>query len=167
MGGIRTAENTLADEVVESLGPRFLCLADRNFFSFSLWNKAQGTGAELVWRVKKNAVLPLEERRKDGSYLSHIYSSTYDRKVQRNGVVVRVVEYRLEGLPDAEDLYRLIMTILDPDCAPAEELAALYHDRWEIETAFGGLKTHLRGARIVLRSKTPDSVLQEAYGLLC
>jgi hypothetical protein len=63
-------------------------------------------------------------------------------------------------------LYRLITTILDPDHAPARELAALYHERWEIETALDELKTHLRGARIVLRSKTPDLVRQEFYGLI-
>jgi hypothetical protein len=65
-----------------------------------------------------------------------------------------------------EPLYRLLTTILDPDAAPAHELAVLYHERWEIETALDELKTHLRGARIVLRSKTPDLVHQEFYGLL-
>ena len=66
----------------------------------------------------------------------------------------------------AEPLYRLITTILDPDRAPAHELAALYQERWEIETALDELKTHLRGAGIVLRSKTPDLVRQEFYGLM-
>jgi len=80
--------------------------------------------------------------------------------------VVRVIEYRLEGVPGAEPLYRLVTTILDPSQAPAQELAALYHERWEIETALDELKTHLRGAKIVLRSKTPDLVRQEFYGLL-
>ena len=80
--------------------------------------------------------------------------------------MVRVVEYRLEGVAGAEPLYRLVTTILDPDRAPARELAALYHERWEIETALDELKTHLRGARIVLRSKTPDLVRQEFYGLI-
>lgn len=63
-------------------------------------------------------------------------------------------------------LYRLITTILDPQMAPADRLAALYHERWEIETAFDELKTHLRGARIVLRSRTPDLVRQEFHGLI-
>ena len=63
-------------------------------------------------------------------------------------------------------MYRLVTTILDPEKAPAPELAALYHERWEIETALDELKTHLRGARIVLRSKRPDLVRQEFYGLL-
>lgn len=69
-------------------------------------------------------------------------------------------------MPGAEPIYRLLTTILDPDKAPAQEMAALYHERWEIETAFDELKTHLRGSKIVLRSKTPDLVRQEFYGLL-
>jgi hypothetical protein len=80
-------------------------------------------------------------------------------------VLLRVVEYRLEGVEGAEPLYRLVTSILDPAQAPARELAALYHQRGEIETAFGELKTHLRGAQIVLRSKTPELVRQEFYGL--
>jgi len=84
MGGIRIGENTLANEVVESLEPGFLGLADRNFFSFSLWSKALETGADLLWRVKKDAVLPVEERLEDGSYLSHVYRSTQDRKKKRH-----------------------------------------------------------------------------------
>ncbi len=86
--------------------------------------------------------------------------------MRRRGVPVRVIDYRLTGVPDAEPLYRLVTTILDPAEASARELAALYHERWEIETAFGELKTYLRGSKIVLRSKTPDLVLQEIYGLL-
>jgi IS4 transposase len=80
--------------------------------------------------------------------------------------VVRVIDYRLKGVPGAEPIYRLITTILDPAQAPATELAALYHERWEIENALDELKTHLRGAQIVLRSKTPELVRQEFYGLM-
>src|SRR6266436_8537339 len=108
----------------------------------------------------------MEQRLPDGSYLSHIYASTADRRNRRNGIAVRVIEYRLEGVKGAEPLYRLITTILDHQQAPAEELAALYHERWEIETALDELKTHLRGAQIVLRSKTPELVQQEFFGLL-
>lgn len=166
LAGYRTGESRLADKVVQSLAPGFLCLADRNFLSFALWKRAAATGADLLWRARKNAVLPMEERLEDGSYLSHVYPTPGDRRKGKNGIAVRVVEYRLEGIPDTEDMYRLITTIREPDRAPAKELAALYHDRWEIETAFDELKTHLRGARIILRSKTPELVLQEAYGLL-
>jgi hypothetical protein len=77
-----------------------------------------------------------------------------------------LVEYRLEGLAEAEPLYRLATTILAPARAPAAELAALYHERWEIEGALAALKTQLRGAKVVLRSKTPELVRQEVWGLL-
>src|SRR6202035_1659086 len=72
---------------------------------------------------------------------------------------------------DAEPIYRLITTILDPTQAPAKELAALYHERWEIETALDELKTHLRGAKIVLRRQDsrfgPAGVLWLVDGSLC
>ena len=116
--------------------------------------------------MKKNLRLVCEQRLPDGSYLSHMYPCERDWRHKTNGIAVRVIDYRLEGIEDAEPIYRLATTILDPDKAPASELAALYHQRWEIETAFDELKTHLRGARMVLRSKTPDLVRQEFYGLL-
>jgi hypothetical protein len=165
-GPYRTSEIELARSVLGRLRPGMLCLADRNFYSFALWSQAAATGAELVWRMKANAVLPCVERLEDGSYLSKIYPSEKDRRHDRHALWVRVIEYRLEGLPDAEPLYRLLTTILLPNVAPARELAALYHERWEIETSLDELKTHLRGRRIVLRSKTPELVRQEFYGLL-
>ena len=166
MGPYGCSEITLAKEVVPHLRKGMLCLADRNFFSYQLWNKARVSGADLLWRIKKNLILPCEQRLPDGSYLSRIYASRRDRRRGANAVLVRVIEYRLEGVEDSEPLYRLLTTILDPEQAPAEELAALYPERWEIETALDKLKTHLRGACIVLRSKTPELVEQEFYGLL-
>jgi Insertion element 4 transposase N-terminal/Transposase DDE domain len=166
MAGCETGEISLARAVLASLQRGMLCLADRGLFGFALWQEARATGAELLWRIKKNIRLPCAKRLADGSYLSYIYACAGDRRRQINGVPVRVIEYRLEGVAGAEPLYRLVTTILDPDLAPARELAALYHERWEIETALDELKTHLRGARIVLRSKTPDLVRQEFYGLI-
>lgn len=166
MGGVDTGEITLAKEVLTSLVTGMLCLADRNFFGFELWNQARATGADLLWRIKKNLRLPCEKRLPDGSYLSRIYASPKEQRHGQNGVVVRVIEYRLEGIPGTEPIYRLLTTILDHEAAPADELAALYHERWEIETALDELKTHLRGSRIALRSKTPDLVQQEFYGLM-
>ena len=166
MGDYGTGEVTLAKGVLAWLRQGMLCLADRQFFGFELWNQAWATGAELLWRIKKNLRLACEQRLADGSYLSRIYPSERDRRHNTNGVMVRVIEYRLEGVAGTEPIYRLLTTILDPEQAPARQLAALYHERWEIETALDELKTHLRGARIVLRSKTPDLVRQEFYGLL-
>jgi hypothetical protein len=165
MADYATSETALAKTVLPSLIKGMLCLADRGFFGFEMWKQAVATGADLLWRVRKNILLPCERRLPDGSYLSRIYTSQQDQRGGRNGVVVRVIEYRLEGVEGAEPLYRLATTVLD-QLAPAAELAALYHERWEIETALDELKTHLRGTHIVLRSKTPDLVRQEFYGLL-
>jgi hypothetical protein len=153
MADYATDEITLARDVVPALRKGMLCLADRFFPSYTLWKAAAKTGADLLWRVRQNARLEVDQRLPDGSYLSRIYASTKDRRKQRHAIVVRVIEYRLNDVPGAEPIYRLITTILD-------------HERWEIETALDELKTHLRGAQIVLRSKTPELVQQEFYGLL-
>ena len=166
VSGYGKSELALAKEVIASLEPGMLCLADRNFFGYAFWEEARATKAELVWRAKKNLNLPCLKRFRDGSYLSVIDASEKDRRHGKNGIEMRVIEYTLEDVPEAEPLYRLVTTILNPAQAPATELAALYHDRWEIETAFDEFKTHLRGAKIVLRSKQPDLVRQEFYGFM-
>ena len=159
-------ETSLAQQVVPHLSKQMLCLADRNFFSYALWEKAPGGGAELLWRVKKNMRLDCEKRLVDGSYLSQVYPSERDYRHKTNGIVVRAIDYELQDVAHAEPVYRLVTTILNCQRASAQELAGLYHERWEIETSLDELKTHLRGAQIVLRSKTPDLVRQEFYGLM-
>ena len=166
MDAYKVAEVTLAKAVLPRLKKGMLCLADRQFFGFELWRQARETGADLLWRMKKNMRMACEKRLPDGSYLSHVYPSERDWRHKTNGIVLRVIDYCLEGIEGSEPIYRLATTILDATKAPASELAALYHQRWEIETAFDELKTHLRGAKIVLRSKTPDLVRQEFYGLM-
>jgi hypothetical protein len=166
MDGYVTSEHALAKQVMPGLSAGMLCLADRLFAGYSLWNQGRSTGADLLWRVGKTFLLPPDKRLSDGSFLSYLYPSVQGRQRKRNAVMVRVIEYRLEGVANAEPGYRLITTILDHETAPAEELAALYHERWEIETALDELKTHLRGSRIILRSKMPDLVRQEFHGLM-
>jgi hypothetical protein len=166
LGRYEDGETTLARPALAALQPGMLCLADRQFFGHALWQEAAATGADLLWRVKRNLRLPREAVLADGSYLTTIYPSEKDRRQRANGCRLRVIEYRLAGVAGAEPLYRLVTTLLDPTGTPAEELAALYHERWEIEGALDELKTHLRGAGVVLRSKTPDLVRQEFWGLL-
>ena len=169
VGAYPSGETTLACELLGSLDKGMLVLADRNFFSFNLWNEARDSGADLLWRTKTNRSLAVDKRLGDGSYLSHIQAND-DRRRLENPVAVRVVEYRVEdpGRPQSEDTaYRLITTVVDPKKAPAAELAALYPQRWELETVLDELKTHQRGPRVVLRSKSPEGVRQEVYGYLC
>ena len=122
----------------------------------------------LLWRTRRGHVLRPHERLPDGSWLARLrrFSNYHMRGTD---VVVRVIDYAVAdpGRPQAEDRYRLLTTITDPHAAPAAELAALYPQRWEFETALDQLKTHQRGPRVVLRSKMPDGVRQEIYGYLC
>jgi hypothetical protein len=166
MDSYDVGEVTLAEKLIPQLKPGMLCLADRGYIGYRLWKLGSGTGADLLWRLSRSLLLPREKELKDGSFLTTIYETPSDRRKGRNGIVLRVVEYTLEGVKDAESFYRVGTTVLDPDLLPGKDMAALYHERWEIETAFAELKTHLRGKQIVLRSKTPDLVRQEFYGLL-
>ena len=170
MDSYDVGEVTLAKGLVTAaLGPGMLVLADRGFTAFPLWDKAAATGADLLWRAKNNAVLPVLERLPDGSFRSEIVA-TADKRAREQVRPVRVIEYTLEdtGRPAAAGTrYRLLTTITDPEAAPAGELAALYAQRWELESVFDELKTHQRGPRVVLRSRTPDGVRQEAWGYLC
>jgi len=160
------SEVRLAPALLARLRPEMLCLADRAFVGFELWREAAASGANLLWRVRANQVLPCHDVLPDGSYLSRLYASPAHRRRDEDGLVVRVIEYRLEGVPGAEPLYRLVTTLLDPAAAPAAELAALYHERWESEGTFAELKVSLPGERLMLRSRRADLVEQEVYGLL-
>jgi hypothetical protein len=166
IGRYDTSEVRLAPDLLERLHSGMLCLADRAFVGFALWRTATAAGADLVWRVRSNQVLPCHRRLADGSYLSRLYPSPTHRRRDDGGTPVRVIEYRLDGIPDAEPLYRLITTLLDPAEAPAAELAALYHERWEEESAFAELKVTLPGKRLMLRSHRADLAEQELYALL-
>lgn len=170
VGRYKDAEQHLAQRLLSAFVPGMLVLADRGFIGYELWSAAAARGADLLWRTKANHVLTVERRLADGSFLSRIYPSQKDRRHQSGGVAVRVVEYALDGSAatgDEETTYRLLTTVLDPDRAPGGELAALYAERWEFEIALDELKTHQRSPRVVLRSKMPDGVAQEAYGYLC
>jgi Insertion element 4 transposase N-terminal/Transposase DDE domain len=171
MGPLAQGETTLAAGLLGAdgaLGAGMLLLADRLFAGAELWRHAAATGAQLLWRTRSNAVLPVLEAFADGSYRSQITAAT-DRRHGVAPTVVRVVEYRLDdpGRPKAKgQVYRLLTTILDPRKAPAAELAALYHERWEVEGLLDELKTQQRGAKVVLRSKTPAMVAQEVWAML-
>lgn len=162
LGPLRTGEHDLARKVFASLRPGMLVLADRGFFGVDLWCTAAATGADLLWRVRKDIVLAVVEQLPDGSYLSEIFDQR-DIHHTRSGVRVRVVEYTIAG---HDHVYRLITTILDPTRAPAEQLAVLYAQRWEFESTLDEIKTHLGGAHLVLRSQHPDGAEQEIYGFL-
>jgi hypothetical protein len=165
VGPYTTSEVALADELIGRLEPGMLLLADRGFYSFGLWRKAIGTGADLLWRVKTGLRPQHLETLADDSWLAQIRPSVGDTSVEP--ITVRVIDYTVDDGRENSESYRLFTTILDPDEASATELAGAYAERWEIELTFDELKTHQRGPRTVLRSKSPDLVLQEIWGHLC
>lgn len=176
------SEHKLARQVLCSLQPGMLLLCDRNFAGYELWGLAADTGADLLWRLKSNVVfLPLQVL-PDGSFISvmptpaegirharvRAQGAVLDQPLQ--GHIVRIIEYMVtvaasDGSSRSEP-FRLVTTILDHELAPAKQLATLYHERWEIENSYQELKTRLRGAEFILRSKSPDLVRQELFGFL-
>jgi len=157
-------ERTLAERLLPSLTPEMLVLEDRGFVGDDWLRRVRATGAHVLCRLRSNMHFPVQRRLADGSFLSATRPPVGSEEAP---LVVRVVEYTLRGVPGAAPVYRLVTSLLDPAIAPATEVAALYHERWEAESTFDEFKTHLRGgAAIRLRSKTPDLVRQEVYGLL-
>jgi transposase IS4-like protein/DDE family transposase len=160
VGPLSAHETVLARQVFTALTPAMLLIADRLYRGHDLWQAAAASGADLLWRARSDAILPVHTALPDGSYLSAIYS---DKHHKGPGVTVRVIEYTLDG---QDTVYRLTTTILDPQHAPAADLAALYTQRWEFESTLDELKTHQGGLSLILRSQQPDGVRQEIYGFL-
>ncbi len=180
-GFYAASEQVLARRVLGGLRPGMLLLADRNFPGHELWGLATATGADLAWRIRKNLVFIPVRRLADGSFLSvmgtpaenvrHGQARAAGRPLAGPpaGHLVRIIEYTItvhaDGSAQSES-FRLVTTLLDPDEAPAEELAALYHERWESELGYGEIKTRLRGAGFILRSRSPELVRQEMFAFL-
>jgi hypothetical protein len=170
IGTYSESEATLAGRLLDRLEPGMLLTADRGFFSYALWRKSVATGADLLWRIRTDTSGPkpthLEDLR-DGSWLAHLRQTHSAAARRAEPILVRIIDYTIDDGRENPESYRLFTTILDPDEVSAADLAAAYTQRWEIELTFDELKTHQRGPRTVLRSKSPDLVLQEIWGHLC
>ena len=170
IGTYHQSEIILTERLLPRLDPAMLLLADRGFFSYALWRKAIGTGADLLWRVRTDKAGPKATHLRDledGSWLAHLRRSTPAAARREEPMLVRVVDYTIDDGRANTGTYRLFTTLLDPTEASAVDLAAAYQQRWEVELAFDELKTHQRGPRTVLRSKSPELVQQEIWGHLC
>ena len=166
IGPYTTSELGLSKLLVDRLEPGMVLLADRGFTGFALWQQAAATGADLLWRAKNNVHPRQIEVFDDGSWLGEMRLN--NTRLNSEAIVVRVVEYHLDDGRDTEmGPLRLFTTMLDPDEVSATELAVAYAQRWEIESVFDELKTHQRGSKMVLRSKSPALVQQEIWGHLC
>jgi hypothetical protein len=163
----RRGESGMAGHLLAQLERGMLILWDRNFLSFKNVARVLRRDAHLLARVASNRILEPTEELADGSCLAKMYKTEYDRKKDRDGTVVRVIEYELTDpdRPSKEKKHRLVTTLLDAEAYPALELVELYHQRWEEELSIDELKTHQK-ERATLRSKTPLGVVQEIEGLM-
>jgi Insertion element 4 transposase N-terminal/Transposase DDE domain len=173
-------EETLTRRILSSgaVAAGMLVMADSGLYSYTNFKMVLDAGADALFRVGANVELPILEWFPDGSYLSFIADS---KEKARNsyrlrhglakitdlpGFYVRVVDYEVTDRGDGEEIITLVTNITDPEEIPAVELAAAYHERWEVELVFDELKTHQRGPGTILRSRKPELVEQEIWGLL-
>jgi hypothetical protein len=163
----RRGEVSMTPYLLRWLTEGMLLLWDRNFLSYRNVRQVLGRQAHLLARVKRHLVFKPLAVLADGSYLAKLYPSPGHRARDRDGIVVRIIEYTLDdpARPHAGQPHRLLTTLLDAALDPAEELIARYHERWEEELAIDELKTHQQ-ERPVLRSQRPAGVVQEIEGLL-
>jgi hypothetical protein len=175
--GFRAPERDLARQLFGALEPGMLVLADRGFYSYRMWQQAQASGADLLWRLPASVTLRVVQALPDGSYLSllpdpkvrqrrAIQAARGSHVEDQTGIPVRVVEYEVDGQGDSGEIFCLATTLTDPEEITAVELAAAYRQRWEFETALDELEIHQRGPARILRSKSAEMVKQEIWALL-
>ena len=160
-------EVSMAPYLLPFLQEGMLLLGDRNFRNAATLSAVLQRRAHLLARISSNRRFAPIQVLPEGSDRSKLYRSSADRRRDRNGVIVRIIEYRLNDptRSGVGERHRLLTTLLDPELDPATILVCLYHERWEEELSIDELKTHQR-ERPVLRSQTPAGVVQEVYGLL-
>lgn len=180
IGTVSIGEREIAEKLAPSLEPGMLVIADRGFYSFQLWAEFLASGADLLFRVASGVKLPASEILPDGSYISAIHSrSTRSSGFQvplsavgdprrATHIPVRVIEYTVTGSGGnaGPEVFRLITTVLSPDDLTAAELAAAYQERWEYEIALKEIETQMLESGHGLRSKSPELIRQELWGLL-
>ena len=174
----KTSERALIERLLPAFEPGMLVLCDRGFYSYQLWQAASATGAALLWRLKNDIKIPVLATLPDGSYRSELlprHLKANQHRGQRRGtraripdqarIPVRVIEYEVPNRDGKVETIKIMTTILDPEIAPAGELAALYAQRWEFELTLDEIETHQMSTRM-LRSRTPELVRQEIWALL-
>jgi len=168
---LRCGERSMVAGLLRHLSPEMLLLLDKGFFSEKLWRNLEKQRVNVLARVTTQMILKPIRYLSDGSYIAKIYKGDYNRKKDRDGVVVRVIRYTLDDPKRVGhgEIHVLITNLIDDGLYPAKELIELYHERWEHELVFDEQKTHQDPRRASkpaqLRSETPAGVIQEIYAL--
>lgn len=163
----RASERPSAKALLRSVSAGMLVLLDQGLSGYPMQALIRARGADFLGRAPTSTRFPPAELLPDGSYLSYAYPSPRRGAI---GLPVRVIEYVIDdpARPNQGAVYHLVTSLLDPDQAPADQLAQLYHERWEAESAYRELKVLQvdRRPAPILRSGNPAEVVQEVYGLL-
>jgi hypothetical protein len=164
----KTSEFPSVSALLKRVPPGSLVLEDRGFYGYKTVAEARRRKIHILGRVPNHVLFDRQQTLADGSYLATIYPTTTDRRRQTNGLIVRVIEYTIDDTnrPGHGERHRLVTTLFEADAYPALELISLYHERWEIELGNDELKTHQLNRLVHLRSRTPNNILQELYGIL-
>jgi hypothetical protein len=180
IGKAGEGERTLTERILAggAVGPGMVVMADSGLYSHRHLKMIIEAGADAILRVGASVGLPVLEWLSDGSYLSYIADPDEKRKHYQKvyagrakitdlpGIPVRAVDYEVTDRGDHDEIITVVTTIMDPGDVPAPGLAAAYHERWEAEQVIGEVKTHQRGPTTILRSRTPEMIQQEIWGLL-
>jgi hypothetical protein len=151
------SEACYAQRLMRSLQSGMIVLLDRGLSTNAFLDAVAGTGAQFLARLTASRKPPMLRRFPDGSFLSRI-----------SGVEVRIIACEITIATTTgrrTGVYRLATTLVDHRRYPAAEIIALYHERWEIESAYYELKKTILGRR-VLRARTMPGIAQEIYALL-
>jgi len=165
-----TGEVPLAMELIEHVRKGSLVLLDRNFLAYKLLVRVLERGAHFVVRMKKNVKPRRLCRLADGDYLVEVTTPRYLRRKNPGLPKHLVLRELVVDIGGAEPL-RLLTSLTDASAYSKADLAAVYLDRWEVETSLDEIKTHPVEATtithpVIFRSKAPARVLQEAHGLV-
>lgn len=163
-----TSERVGGFRLLRRVQEGMLVLWDRGFHDYEMIIATRRRNAHVLSRLPGNVKPQHLRTLSDGSVLAALRPSDRHRRKQGEHLLVRVITYTITdpALPGHGETYRVLTTLLDPQQAPAHELACAYHERWEIELVVDELDTHQRLAGRTLRSLKPVGVIQELYGLL-
>jgi len=166
LGPYTSNEQRIAAELWPRLPERSLTVMDRGFINYAVFHQIATHGTDRHWLVRAKSNLKWTVVRSLG-HGDDLVQLPIHRKLRKQTtdlpatISARAITYQRPGFRPQV----LLTSLLDPEAYPAAEIAVLYHERWELEIGFDEIKTHSFDGAITLRSKSPDRVRQELWGL--
>lgn len=159
-------ERNYARELWPQVPDDALLIVDRNFLAANILLPVAAEGRNRHWltRAKSTTRWTVVKKLGKGDELVEIETSSEARKQNSDLPRVwpmRAIQYRRPGFRPQT----LLTSLLDANAFPADELQALYHERWEIELGYDEVKTDMLEREETIRSKKPKGVMQELWAI--